>query len=148
MPVVFGEEWGNLAGAVLEYDYSEEITHVYGGGQGEEANRYIYDLADSARVGSSIWNRCEAWVDARECKTEAEVQGKVKSALDNGKPKMRFSGTLLEGDNTRYGLEWEYGDWVSCSYIGQDFDGMVKAVQISVDDMGGETIDARFEVEQ
>ena len=147
-PVVFGEERGNLANAVLENNYSDEITYVYGGGQGEEDNRYIYGLADTARMGSSVWGRRESWIDARNCKTDAEVQSQVKAALEDGRPKMKFSGTLLESDTTRYGLDWSFGDYVSCAYIGKYFDGMVQAVQISVDEAGNEKIDARFEVEQ
>lgn len=147
-PVVFGQEWGNLSSPELVYDYGDELTYVYAGGQGEEDNRYVYGVEDTTRSGKSVWNRREGWVDARTCTSEAEVQSRAKSALEDGKPTMRFSGILLDGENTRYGLEWEFGDWVSCSFAGAQFDGMVKATAISVDGQGNETIEARFEVEQ
>lgn len=147
-PVVFGEELGNLAGAMLVEDYGEEVNYVYGGGAGNDDARYVYGLGDDGRIGRSVWNRREGWVDARNCTTEAEVQSKVKAALENGKPKLRFSGSLLEIENMRYGRDWDWGDWVSCSFVGKQFSGMVQAVRLEVDEQGNETIEARFEVEQ
>lgn len=144
-PVVFGDEWGNLTEATLSYDYSDEVTYVYAGGPGEDDFRYVYPLGDTARLGASPWNRRESFVDASNL-TKLEVQSKAREALEAGKPTVRFSGTLLEGENSQYGVHWNFGDWVSATFCGRTFMGMVKAIRIDVDANGNESIQARLEV--
>jgi hypothetical protein len=144
-PMVFGEEWGNLDGASLVYDYSDEVNVGYGGGAGEEDYRYIYLGADLTRVGSSPWNRREKFIDARNS-VKLEVQSKTKEAIREGEPVTRFSGTLLEGANSLYGVQWNFGDLVSATYCGKTFTGMIKAIKIDVDESGKETISARMEI--
>lgn len=144
-PVVFGDELGNLSDAVLVYEYADEVNYVYAGGAGEEDYRYVYETEDTAREGTSVWNRREAFVDARNL-AKTEVQNKAREALQAGEPTVRFSGKLLESNNSLYGLHWNFGDKVSASFCGRQFTGMVKAVRITVDENGNETVEARLEV--
>ena len=119
---------------------------MYTGGQGEEAEREIVEVSDAARIGMSPWNRREGFADARNESTTAGVTAKGNEVLAAGRPRLRFSASLKDTELARYGMEWEFGDRVTASYRGRQFDGMIKAVTIGVD--GDESIGARIEVEE
>jgi len=146
-PILFGPEWGNLENPSLEYIYDEEINYVYAGGQGEEADREIVEVSDSTRIGASVWNRREGFADARNEPTTAGVTTKGNEVLAAGRPRLHFSGDLLDTERARYGVEWEFGDRVSATYLGRQFDGMIRAVSIQMGDGGQETLTARLEVD-
>src|SRR3990167_2102870 len=146
-PVLFGLLWGNLAEPKLTRDYSKEGTTIYAGGQGEGANRGIVEVADVTRLNRSPWNRREAFVDARN---ERDTDGGTTVAnarLNDGRPRLRFIGKLLDTPQAVYGKDWNFGDRVTVEYRGRQLDGLVEAVTVKVDAEGNETVEARFEVE-
>ena len=57
------------------------------------------------------------------------------------------SGTLLDTTQTRYGLDWSFGDRVTITYRDLQLDGMINAVTIRINDQGQETLDARLEMD-
>lgn len=147
-PVLLGLEYGNLQEPSLERDWSEEVTYVYAGGQGEGAARTIVEVEDTARSGRSVLGRREAFEDARDDTTTAAVTARANSRLSTGRPRLRFSGKIVDSPGTRYGIEWRWGDRLTATYQGQTVEAIVKAVKVSVDDNGKETLDARLEVEE
>ncbi len=146
-PVVFGENFGNLDNPELEYDYWDEVTDVYAGGQGEAADRLISEQSDAARLGRSIWNRRERFVNATNEQTATELESAARAALDAGKPKVRFTGDLLSVPGSEYGVDWEFGDKVTGTYHDQQFDGWIDKLQITLSPSGEENIKTRLEVE-
>jgi hypothetical protein len=147
-PVFFGKTWGNLQNAKMVIDRMEEVTVMYGGGQGEGSDREIVEVEDTIRSDDSPWNRREAFADARNERTTAGVTDKAKSELEKGRPLVRFSGDLVDTRQTRYGLHWEYGDRVTCSHRGRQFDGMIRAIKIGMSSSGEEEIEARIETSE
>lgn len=147
-PIVFSEEFGNLAEPDLEEDYSDEVTYVYCGGQGEGTARTIVEVEDATRSGRSIWGRREAWQDARQDTSTNGITAAANARLAEGKPKIRFGAKLLDVPGSVYGKDWRWGDKVSCIDEGQQHDGIVKVVRVKVDKDGKEDIDARVEVEE
>jgi len=145
--IIFSKEWGNLSDPELLFDYTREENYIYVGGQGEEAARDIVEVSDSPRIGMSIWNRREAFEDARHVtySATAELEAVGNAALAAGKPQLRFRGKLLNTPQTRYGIDWEFGDKVVVSYRGFQYDTHIRAVSFHVD-KNGEQIFARFEV--
>jgi hypothetical protein len=143
--VFFGKEWGNLASPKLEKDYGEEVNYVYAGGQGEGSDRTIIQALDSPRIGASPWNRREVFADARNETLVAGVTGKAFAALKAGRPRMRFSGSLLDTEQTRYGIDWSFGDKVTVEYRGIQFSGMIRAVRLELNEDGDETVDCKIE---
>ncbi|KRT76727.1 MAG: hypothetical protein XU14_C0033G0025 [Armatimonadetes bacterium CSP1-3] len=146
-PVLFGLLWGNLADPKLTRDYSQEITTIYAGGQGEEASRLIVEVSDATRLNRSPWNRREAFADARNERDTDGVTAIANARLNDGKPRLRFSGKLLDTPQAVYGKDWNFGDRVTVEYRGRQLDGLVNAVTVKVDGEGNETVEARFEVE-
>lgn len=146
-PVVFGKEYGNLVNPWLKYDYRESASVVYAAGQGEQSDRVLVTATDTGRLNSSVWGRRELFVDARNEAATAGVTAKAQAALAQARPYVRFAGTLLDTPQSRYGLDWQYGDRVTCTYQGLQFDGMVRAVEFAIGGDGQEEIRARVEVE-
>jgi hypothetical protein len=147
-PVMIGVEYGNLDNPQYSEDYGNEKTVVYAAGQGEEASRTVVDVEDTSRSKRSVYNRREAVEDARNETDTNGLTAKGNAALEAGRPVIRFGGDLRDNDNYRFGRDWNYGDRVTCTYDGQQYDGMIRSMTISVDGSGTETISARVEVEQ
>ena len=144
--MVFDQARGNLQTPSLEYDYTEEVNYVYSGGQGEESDRNIQQVYDSTRYGVSQWNRCEAFTDARNEEEDDGVREAGRAALEEGRPRQRFSGVPIDTAATRFGKDWNWGDKVRARYRDEEFDAIIWAVSISRDD-SGETIQARLDYE-
>ena len=145
--VFFGKSWGNLGSPKLEKDYSAEFNYCYVGGQGEEADRSIVEVSDTARIGGSPWNRREIFQDGRNEKTVTGLDALGRKALRANRPVLRLSGSLLDTTQARYGIDWSWGDKVTVEYRGFQFAGMVRAVRFDLADDGQEAIDCKVETE-
>ncbi len=145
-PVLLGVEYGNLTGPKLSEDYSQEANVIYGGGQGYESDRYVYEVEDTVRSGRSIWGRREGWRDARADSTSA-VQDEAKAALAESKPRIRFEGNIMDCPGTVYGIHWRWGDRVSAVYGGQTYNAQITTVRVQRD-AGSETVEAKVGYEE
>ena len=143
--LIFDQQRGNMRDPKLEYDYSEEENYIYGTGQGEAAARNIQQVYDSARYGASIWNRCEGFADARNQTADNGVIAAARAALEQGRPRIRFTATPVDTAGTRFGTDWNFGDKVRARYKNVEFDSIIRAVTLSVDGSGKETIQAALE---
>ena len=144
--VVFDQKRGNLADPFLEYDHSEEVNYVYAGGQDQGSARDVQQVYDSARYGASQWGRCEGFADARN-QTGDGVREAGRAMLEEGRPRRRLGGNPVDTRGTRFGRDWDFGYKVRARYRGQEFDAIVRAVTISVDGKGKETVQTRLDWE-
>jgi len=149
-PIFFGEEWGNLQNPLYDEDYTNEKNYVLVGGPGEEAARETTEVSDTARIGASIWNRREGFKDARNTEPgdTAARTTEGNEMLNANRPRLRFSGDIVETEACRYGRDWAFGDRVTAEDSGLQFDCMIKVISIKVDGGGQETIKARLEAEE
>lgn len=131
-PIIFGIEFGNLANAEREYNHSEEITYAYAGGQGEGVARVIGTASDTTRLNSSPLNRLEAFADARTTSDTANVTDEADALVRNGEPRNLFSATIVEVSNTLYGVDFNFGDYVTAVFLGESIDCRIDALHISV----------------
>ena len=145
-PIIFSLEAGNLANPSLRFDYTEEINYVWGGGQGEGAARDMDPENDQVREHLTIWNKREAFQDAREETVHAGVTHKAFMRMQAGLPKVKFSGELLDTPQSRFGIDWDYGDKVTVRYRGMEFSGRVNSFSINVNEQGTERISAKVEI--
>ena len=145
-PIIFGKEWGNLVDGKLTYDYMKEANVVIAGGQGDGEEREIIERTDSQRVGASIWNYREKFADARNEPTTAGVTDKADEVLRASAPITKFTGRLLDTKQTRYGVDWFFGDKVVITHGGIQFDGIVKAVRLRLRKDGEEDLKVKVEV--
>lgn len=147
-PTVFSRSWGNLEAPDLQYDYNDEVTYLYAGGQGEGDDREIVTASDTVRMNVSPWGRREDWQDARNQNDTDGLDSAAAAGLEAGRPTASFVGTIKDTPQTRYGIEWDFGDRVAVSEFGLQLDGLVRAVRIGVGEDGFESIAARVEVDQ
>lgn len=145
-PVVFSKELKNLDSPSMREDWSNEHNYVWGGGQGEEEDRVIDPEDDVFRMHRSIWNRREVFQDAREEDTILGVANKAFRRMQHDRPRLRFTGRLLDTPVSRYGIDWSFGDKVTARYHGE-YDGIVDAVRHMIDNEGVEDLTARLEVD-
>lgn len=141
--VVFDQEYGNLISPELTYDYSEEVNYVYAAGKGEKAARYIAQIYDATRYNQSIWGRCEGTVDARNS-ADAAVADVGYDELEEGRPKITFTGRPVDTERARFGRDWDFGYKVKTRYMGFEMTAIVKTVVLEVSE-NGEAIDAALE---
>lgn len=148
-PVVFSLQRGNLLNPSLTYDYSNEANYIYAGGKGQEDQRNIQEASDAVSIGRSPFGRKEKFVSAISGvldNSDDQVLAKAKDALEKSRARVNFSGTIISTAQTAYGRDWFHGDKVSVDYAGFQFDTIIRAVAVSVDGDGRETIQARVEL--
>jgi hypothetical protein len=138
-PVIFSLELGNLRDPVLDYDYSNEENFIYVGGQGEGNERAITYVWDDARIGASQWNRREGFKDARNVDNRGNLEDEGEMRLAEMRPRIRFSGKLLDTEQSPYGT-WRLGDKVTVFYLGLQLDVIIRAVYFRISRNGAEDI--------
>jgi hypothetical protein len=146
-PVVFSVEFGNLRSPTYTIDWDSEANYIYAGGQGVQADRIIKTATDATRSGMSLFGRSELFMDARNDSTEAGVTNTAKAGVIEHRPAKNFTATIVDTDRARYGRDWYFGDRVTASYRGLQFDCLIRALSGSVDSGGNEQINARLELQ-
>jgi len=141
--LVFSMDRGNLRYVSSEWDYSREVNYVYAGGWGEEQERFITEVEDSARVNASAINRREGFVNAQS-ETDAGRTDEGEIELFRNQPIRRFRAEITDAPWTRYGQHWDLGDRVMVEHGGQA-PCLVAGIHVTVDEDGRETIIGRCE---
>lgn len=143
-PVIFALERGNMQDPALSRNYREEITLVYGGGEGKGRAREIVEIEDAARSGLSPLNRRESFFDGRQYINVAMLEQAAEQLLNEGVPQVQFDYKVVDVPGTIYGLHWNFGDLITASYAGEQYDFHVTSVDVTIAN-AEETIDVRLE---
>lgn len=145
--VTFDQQSGNMDDPSLEYDYSEEENYIYAAGQGEGRNRNVQQVYDSARYNQSIWGRIEGFADARNQSSDNGVREAGRAKLNEGRPRIRFAAKPVDTAGTRFGVDWDFGFRVGARYLNRQFESIIRAVTIAVDENGQESVQTRLDFE-
>lgn len=140
-PVIIGPEFGNMGECSLTTDWRDEITYAKAGGRGEGSDRLTAEAQDDTRIGTSPFGLREKFVNATQYETSTGLQAEAEAAVRAGRPRQIFRGKILDVPDTRYGVHWAWGDFVTIQAFGQSFDARIDAVEVEVSD-GQETINA------
>ena len=142
-PVLISPEMGNLGETLLSVDYRNEITWVTAGGKGEGQQRLIANVQDTARQGVSPFGLREYFKDATQYSSTTGLSAEANAVLRAGRAKTIFQGRLIDMPDSRYGVDWGWGDYVTATAFGQSIDCRIDAVSVSVKPgTGYERIDA------
>jgi hypothetical protein len=145
--VVFGDRFGNVELASLTYSALEEKNYYYAGGQGEGEDRITTSGGMRLRQKATPYNLREVFVDARHLESLADLIDLVNGLLNSQLPRYSFIATLVDGPQARYGLDWGHGDKVRVNYMGYGFTGIVRNVRFTVNGVGDERVEGKFEGE-
>jgi len=131
-------ENGGLKSPSLIYARYGTANNVTAGGQGEGALRYTKTV-DATPAATGI-TRLETFVDARNCADNTDVDSEALAEFAARQPRYKFTAQLGETTTRRYGYDVHYGDLVSVSFGGYEFDAHLDAVSITLDGDGNETL--------
>lgn len=145
-PIIFSQEAGNLSEPSLKFDYSEEQNIVYGLGPGQGEDRMVDPENDVPRERLSPWNLREGIVPATEESTLLGVAWHAYQAMQDRRPRVVFSGKLVDTPTTRFGVDWGFGDEVTVRYQGFEFDGKVDSFVFTVEPDGRELLEATVSI--
>lgn len=142
-PVLISPEMGNLGEVVFSQDYRDEITWVTAGGKGDGSARLIANVQDTTRQGVSPFGLREYFKDATQYDTTTGLSAEANATLRSGRVKTIFQGRLIDMPDSRYGVDWAWGDYVTAQAFGQLIDCRIEAVSVSIKPgTGYERIDA------
>lgn len=137
---------GTLAAPIyLEQDYSEEANSVFIGGAGEGIARLQTQITNLFAALKSPYNRREAFVDARDTNSIQVMLSRGRTHLHENRPRTRFEANLLNTGNSRFQVDWDFGDRIVAEYDEQLFECLVASVSGYVSEDAGEHIEARLE---
>lgn len=140
-PVIISPDFGNMGEYTLATDWRNEITYAKAGGRGEGAQRLTAEAQDDTRIGMSPFGLREKFVQATQYETTTGLQAEAQAVVRQGRPKQIFRGRILDVPDTRYGVHWQWGDYVTVQASGQSFDARIDAIEVTVA-KGKETISA------
>ena len=143
--LTFGPDYGNMGKAELVDDATNEINYAYGLGQAQGSAREVQTSTNTTLSGWSLWAVRESKIDARNLSTSAAVLDAADGLLVRGRPVTTFSAELLSVKGSIYGKDWNFGDRITVAFDGRQFDALVRAVTVSVDERGLETITPTLE---
>jgi len=141
--VVLSEERGNLINPSLEYDYSNEKTYIYAGGQGTGTSQLIGTASDPVRIKRSPFGRREGWVSNTNATTTASCNYEAATALRKGRPSITFSGTIQSIPGAEYGVDWGWGDKLTAISNDMQMNCRVDTLSVTVES-GKEQIDGKL----
>ncbi|HEX6293378.1 MAG TPA: hypothetical protein VFZ66_29625 [Herpetosiphonaceae bacterium] len=146
-PVILSPDLGNLTDVEIDEDESEEVTAAIVGGQGDREARTIGVYADTERIGASPFNRIERLVEKTDTADITILTSEGQARVRAARPRVRISGRVQETPDTRYGVHWKHGDYVTAGADTYLIDARIDLVKIEVAG-GTETIEAFVRGEQ
>jgi hypothetical protein len=133
-PVVLSLNRQNIDNASFVNNSIDEITMVYGLGQGEGVARAIVTATDLGRAGMSPFNLIEGVVNANNSSPIGDVLAAAQALLRAGRPRRSFSASIVSTPGTIYGLHWGFGDYVTTEFLGNIMDCRIEAVTVRIAD--------------
>lgn len=140
--VLIGPDFGTMDDVEIVEDASAEENYIYAGGEDVATVRAVATATDATRTSLSPFNRRESWIDARETKEAVALQDVADRALRAGRPRLVMTGTLLDTDQARYGVKWDYGDYLPAQADGRSFDVRVEGLTARIGQEKREAITA------
>ncbi len=134
---IISEKNNNLIDQFYEEDARKEQNYIYAVGPAEGENRDVEELSDTARIGASIFNRIEGFVDASNVDPDnetAEIQDIGNEQLARKRPRIRAGGRIISSSFFNYGQHWYHGDRVTMDVFDRQFDGIVRVTELKVKD--------------
>lgn len=141
---LFSLERRNLASGELTYDYTGVATRAIAGGQGEGTLRAVQRASDSGASAASPYALTEVFRQAAQSTSSAQVLDEAEAELWARRGRVRFSGSAQQVAGSLYGVDYQWGDVVPVSFLGQDIACRIATVRNRVQRGQGEQLDIRL----
>lgn len=137
-PVILSQLRGNLTDAHLVIDHTESASFIVAGGQGEEDARLIGTAFDATRASGSPFGRIERFRDAVNVSAQASVDDEADTQLRAARPRIIFTGELVETPALTRGIDFDLGDIVTAEHptSGQQFDVRIDMIREDIGPSG------------
>lgn len=143
-PTIFDVTLHNMLIPILSHRGSDEVNHVYVGGQGQGVDRTIREVSDATAKAISPWNRHEAFVDARNESTNDGLDTRGNAYLEEHRSVVELTFNLENTLGTRWLRDWKLGDIATARYAGLTF--TKKIIEVTITLSAGETGKSIIEV--
>lgn len=133
-PVVLSPDRGNITSVLRSFDWTDEFTYIYAGGQGFNQFRYIATASSSDRIGQSPFGRREMFLNATGEGVGTAVDNAALSALRENRARRAFQARMVNvPGTTEYNVHWSWGDLVTVEFEGESINCSIDAIQISIE---------------
>lgn len=140
-PLLFGVDYGSISDVEYVIDWTDAVTFAYALGNGMRSRRKVQTASNTTRIAESPYGRREGFVEVGNATTTAQLSGAAQAEVRAGRPRQTFKARIIETPSTRYGVHWDFGDYVTVTAFGQTIDARIDAIAVTVE-QGSETIDA------
>lgn len=140
--LVVSAERGSLGETIeLTEDWTDTLTLILAGGQGQGWGRKLGEAYDLGRMLATPWSYREGWLDATALSVSAALSSEARSRLQEKRPKKILTGGLVSVPGAVYGRDWGFGDQLIAEFEGESFTARVDQVTVALAD-GKETVTA------
>lgn len=146
-PILIGPDFGNMDEIELDEDWTDEQNYIYMLGQGVANVISVVPAFDAVRIGQSPFNRREFVANSSSTGDAAALQDEADAALRAGRPKTKLSARLLNTRQIRFGVDWNWGDYLTAQVEGFAFDCRVEAISVRITQSDGEDINGQLQGE-
>lgn len=130
--LTFSKGHGNLTAVRITWDYREEVTVVYVGGEGQGAGRLVATVENATALLNDPFARIESFTDARDAVEDTVLEAEGRLALYKATPKATLTGEIIDSPLSRFGVHFDYGDQVYAEARGITFTAHIDAFSINV----------------
>jgi hypothetical protein len=134
-----GTDGMGLSFANAAFDYTQEFSFIYSGGNGDYPAQIYKTAFDNTRISESPFGRIEDYIDATSDE-DAVIQSRADQRLQETIGKFAISGHIEQSPQSIYGVHYNFGDIVCVNYHGFTVDVHLDGLEIIVDETGKEEI--------
>lgn len=132
--LMIGPQMGNVLACHYEDDHTQEATYLVNGTQA---------ASSSEREGVGPFGRIMKVMSSSATGTTAQLLADAKAQLRFNRSKKVFTAKMIQTEGCLYGVHYGYGDYITVSAWGTQFDCHLDAVDIRIQD-GEEQVNCIF----
>lgn len=134
---------GAIVESSLDEDWTDEVTYVYALGEGLQSARATGSAQNTVAEGSGPYGRIEDTYQMNSASNSAILDDAAAGQLYARRGIVRYEATGQDTKNFMYGRDYRWGDLLTISDFGAQFDVRVDPVAISWG-RGGEKVSPHF----
>jgi hypothetical protein len=133
--LLIGPEVGNVLSCHFEDDHTDEATYLVNGSQAA--------IETEGREGISPFGRIMKMMSSSASGSTAQLLKDAQAQLRFNRSKKVFTAEMIQTEGCLYGKHYNYGDYITCSAWGQQFDAHLDALDVRIQN-GEEQVNCVF----